>query len=236
MQALPDRRPRRSRRAVAGRAVLKFGLAFDILTPRLIEDSASATSAVRAAPAAHRAHGSARAQRRPAVEQLASHEWDLIVVDEAHRMSAHCFGGELKETKRFRLGELLAERRPALPAHDRHAARRQGGRLPTLPRPARPRPLRGPCRRSVPRGRQPTGSCAAWSRRSSLTFDGTPAVPRADRGDTSPTDCRGSSSDLYEQVTDVRARWDEPAPTGSTASASNTVGFALTVLQRRLAS
>src|ERR1700728_4099724 len=34
--------------------------------------------------------------------------WDLIVVDEAHKMSATFFGGEIKYTKRYRLGQLLS--------------------------------------------------------------------------------------------------------------------------------
>jgi len=36
-------------------------------------------------------------------------EWDLIVVDEAHRMSAHYLGGEVKFTKRYHLGRALGE-------------------------------------------------------------------------------------------------------------------------------
>src|SRR5438105_12059764 len=34
--------------------------------------------------------------------------WDLIVCDEAHKMSATIFGGEIKYTKRYRLGQLLS--------------------------------------------------------------------------------------------------------------------------------
>src|ERR1700686_3632453 len=34
--------------------------------------------------------------------------WDLVVVDEAHKMSATVFGGETKYTKRYRLGQLLS--------------------------------------------------------------------------------------------------------------------------------
>jgi SNF2 family DNA or RNA helicase len=34
--------------------------------------------------------------------------WDLIVCDEAHKMSATYFGGEIKYTKRYKLGELLS--------------------------------------------------------------------------------------------------------------------------------
>src|SRR5207248_1073588 len=35
-------------------------------------------------------------------------DWDLIVVDEAHKMSASYFSGEVKETKRYKLGKTLA--------------------------------------------------------------------------------------------------------------------------------
>src|SRR5438105_4828715 len=34
--------------------------------------------------------------------------WDLIVCDEAHKMSATYFGGEVKFTKRYRLGQVLS--------------------------------------------------------------------------------------------------------------------------------
>src|SRR5688572_23195632 len=34
--------------------------------------------------------------------------WDLVVCDEAHKMSATSFGGETKYTKRYRLGQLLS--------------------------------------------------------------------------------------------------------------------------------
>jgi SNF2 family DNA or RNA helicase len=34
--------------------------------------------------------------------------WDLVVCDEAHKMSATHFGGEIKYTKRYKLGQLLS--------------------------------------------------------------------------------------------------------------------------------
>src|SRR5881296_2625379 len=34
--------------------------------------------------------------------------WDLVVCDEAHKMSATYFGGEIKYTKRYKLGQLLS--------------------------------------------------------------------------------------------------------------------------------
>jgi superfamily II DNA or RNA helicase len=33
--------------------------------------------------------------------------WDLVVVDEAHKLSASYFGNKINKTKRFQLGELL---------------------------------------------------------------------------------------------------------------------------------
>ena len=34
-------------------------------------------------------------------------DWDLVVCDEAHKMSASFFGGEISYTKRYRLGQRL---------------------------------------------------------------------------------------------------------------------------------
>ena len=41
--------------------------------------------------------------------KLGQSEWDLIICDEAHKMSASFFGGEIKETKRRKLGRLLSQ-------------------------------------------------------------------------------------------------------------------------------
>jgi hypothetical protein len=40
-------------------------------------------------------------------EKLRNSEWDLVIVDEAHKMAAHFFGGKLEKTKRYLLGELV---------------------------------------------------------------------------------------------------------------------------------
>src|SRR5207247_8562560 len=40
--------------------------------------------------------------------KLEQTDWDLVVCDEAHKMSASFFGGEVKATKRYRLGQLLS--------------------------------------------------------------------------------------------------------------------------------
>jgi len=40
-------------------------------------------------------------------DKLAQVDWDLVVCDEAHKMSATVFGGEIKYTQRYRLGQQL---------------------------------------------------------------------------------------------------------------------------------
>ena len=40
-------------------------------------------------------------------DKLRQTRWDLIVVDEAHKLSANYFGNKVNKTKRFQLGELL---------------------------------------------------------------------------------------------------------------------------------
>jgi len=43
--------------------------------------------------------------------KLANTDWDLVVCDEAHKMSATFFGSEVKYTKRYRLGHSSASLR-----------------------------------------------------------------------------------------------------------------------------
>ena len=40
---------------------------------------------------------------------LKSQEWDVIICDEAHRMSATYFGGDVKHTKRYQVGQKLGQ-------------------------------------------------------------------------------------------------------------------------------
>ncbi len=42
-------------------------------------------------------------------EKLKETNWDLVAVDEAQELSASFFGGEVKETKRYKLGKLLSQ-------------------------------------------------------------------------------------------------------------------------------
>ena len=42
--------------------------------------------------------------------KLAVTDWDLVIVDEAHKMSARLYGNEVKRTLRFQVGELVRDR------------------------------------------------------------------------------------------------------------------------------
>lgn len=43
-------------------------------------------------------------------DKLRVTDWDLVIVDEAHKMAASFFGGEVKYTRRYRLGQLISQR------------------------------------------------------------------------------------------------------------------------------
>ena len=86
----------------------KFGLRFDLLTNQL-DRRQRQPQRLRDQPAADRPDGPARPATRSCRRSSSDTEWDLVIVDEAHRMAAHYFGGEAGEDQ-------------ALPA--RRAARR----------------------------------------------------------------------------------------------------------------
>lgn len=84
----------------------KFNLEFDILTRDMIETSRSGN------PFEDRHRLIVRldvlARNEELQNKLASaREWDLIICDEAHRMSATYFGGDVKYTKRYQVGQKL---------------------------------------------------------------------------------------------------------------------------------
>ena len=85
----------------------KFKLEFDILTRDMVEGSRSGN------PFNDKNYLIARldvlARNDNLQEKLKSSiEWDLMIVDEAHRMSATYSGGEVKTTKRYQLGQMVS--------------------------------------------------------------------------------------------------------------------------------
>ncbi len=84
----------------------KFGLEFELLTRDMI------TAARSANPFESHHRLIARMDQLSRNEELqerlkSTDEWDLVIVDEAHRMSASYSGGEVKRTKRYDLGRVI---------------------------------------------------------------------------------------------------------------------------------
>ena len=104
-RALPHRCPGRVGAAVDGRAVRQVRLELrgaDQLPSSSRRLPAPSSTTIRCS-----LRGWTTSRRTDLLELLDRSDWDLVVVDEAHRMSAHYFGPELKATKRYQLGQLL---------------------------------------------------------------------------------------------------------------------------------
>jgi SNF2 family DNA or RNA helicase len=86
----------------------KFQLPFDILTNDRINGARSGNALAEMPLVVARLDKLSRNEELQA--KLAQTDWDLVVIDEAHKMSASVFGGEIKYTKRYHLGELLSEK------------------------------------------------------------------------------------------------------------------------------
>ena len=160
--------------------------------------------------------------------------WDLIVCDEAHKMSATFFGGEVKYTKRYRLGQLLSGLTrhfllmTATPHNGKEAdfqlfmALIDGDRF------------EGRFRDGVH-----TADVSDLMRRmvkeKLLKFDGTPLFPER-IAYTVPYRLSPAEAGLYKAVTDYVREEFNRAEALENDKRAGTVGFALTLLQRRLAS
>jgi superfamily II DNA or RNA helicase len=86
----------------------KFGLDFELMSRSKVEESRTGNPFLERNMLIARVDQLSRAE--DLLQKLAVSDWDLVICDEAHKMSAHLYGNELKRTKRFELGELLRER------------------------------------------------------------------------------------------------------------------------------
>jgi hypothetical protein len=164
-------------------------------------------------------------------------DWDLIVCDEAHKMSAHLFGNEVKQTKRYKLGQLLGSitRHFLLLTATPHNGKPEDFQLFMA--------LLDPDRFEIhARGGREIGDVSDLLRRlnkeSLLRFDGRPLFPER-KAYTVKYQLSEMEHDLYEKVTAyVREEMNraERLTQSGEKRRGNMVGFALTVLQRRLAS
>ncbi|WP_210334869.1 helicase-related protein [Mesorhizobium mediterraneum] len=166
----------------------------------------------------------------------ASRDFDLVICDEAHRMSASYTGGEVKYTKRFQLGRMLGRnsRHFLLMTATPHNGKDDDFQLfLTLLDNDR---FEGAYREGV-RTSNASDLMRRLIKEELYWFDGRPLFPER-RAYTVSYPLSAAEADLYASVTDyVREEMNRAERfANSDEKKRNNVGFALQSLQRRLAS
>jgi len=213
----------------------KFALEFDILTRDMIETSRSGNAFNDRNRLIARLDVLAR--NEDLQQKLASsHEWDLIICDEAHRMSATYFSGDVKYTKRYQLGQQLGQicRHLLLMSATPHNGKEEDFQLFMAL-------LDGDRFEGRFRDGVHYADTADMMRRLTkeelLRFDGRPLFPER-RAYTVKYELSEPEAALYSAVTEyVRTEMNRVQRfTDQDNKKRNNVGFALQILQRRLAS
>jgi superfamily II DNA or RNA helicase len=211
----------------------KFSLGFDILTRDQIEASLTGNPFVEHNRIVLRLDMVARSDELKA-KLKAAPEWDLVVCDEAHRMAASYFGGEVKETQRFKLGKLLGSRTrnlllmSATPHNGKEADFQLFMGLLDGDR------FEGRFREGVHRA-DVSDMMRRLTKEELFRFDGTHLFPER-RAYTVSYELSPEEADLYGQVTTYVREEMNRADRNADGHRRNSVGFALQILQRRLAS
>ena len=161
-------------------------------------------------------------------------DWDLVVCDEAHKLSATFFGGEIKYTKRYRLAQLLSglTRHLLLMTATPHNGKEEDFQL-FLALLDGDR-FEGRFRDGV-HAADVTDLMRRMVKERLLKFDGKPLFPER-IAYTVPYRLSDEEARLYTAVTDYVREEFNRADALANAKRAGTVGFALTILQRRLAS
>ncbi len=209
----------------------KFQLPFELLTNDKIEAARSGNALAEMPLVIARLDKLSRDEDIQA--RLAQTDWDLVVVDEAHKMSAYVFGGEIKYTKRYKLGQLLASRTRhllLLTATPHNGKEEDFQLFMGLLDPDR---FEGKYREGV-HNVDASDLMRRLVKEQLLKFDGTPLFPER-RAYTVDYDLSDEEAALYEAVTRYVSEEFNRAD-NLEAERKGTVGFALTMLQRRLAS
>ena len=212
----------------------RFNLPFDILTNDKLEAARTGNWFLETNLAIARLDKLARDEDVQAKLQAPDCRWDLVVCDEAHKLSATFFGGEIKYTKRYRLAQLLSTltRHFLLMTATPHNGKEEDFQLFMAL-------LDGDRFEGRFRDGVHTADVSDLMRRmvkeNLLKFDATPLFPER-VAYTVPYRLSDAEAALYKAVTDyVRDEFDRAEKLENDKRAG-TVGFALTILQRRLAS
>ncbi len=167
-------------------------------------------------------------------EKLRLVHWDLVVVDEAHKLSANYFGTKINKTKRFQLGELLGliARHFLLMTATPHNGKEEDFQL-FLSLLDSDR-FYGRFRDGVHKV-DVSDVMRRMVKEELLKFDGTPLFPER-RAYTVNYKLSDLEAALYTSVTNYVKEEMNRADHLEDKNRKGTVGFALTSLQRRLAS
>lgn len=172
------------------------------------------------------------------MERLAAVDWDLVIVDEAHKMSARFFGGDVKRTARYRLGELLGKttRHLLLMTATPHSGNDEDFQLFMALLDADR--FEGKYRDGVHHA-DPSDMMRRVLKEELVDFEGGKLFPDR-RAYTVNYELSADEAALYEAVTkyvtDEMNRADDLVTEEGGERRRTVVGFALTMLQRRLAS
>jgi superfamily II DNA or RNA helicase len=210
----------------------KFNLAFDIMTNDAIQASRTGNWFLEHNLCICRLDKLSRNDELQ--ERLKQIDWDLVIVDEAHKMSASFFSSEVRYTKRFRLGQLLSEhtRQFLLLTATPHNGKEEDFQLfMSLIDGDR---FEGRFRDGVH-----TADCSDLMRRmvkeNLVTMEGKPLFPQR-FAYTVSFPLSPEEAALYAKVTNYVREEFNRADRLDSERRRGMVGFALTILQRRLAS